>query len=467
VKHALFAALLVALGFSVGAEESAPAQAPAAAAQPAPALEEAPLRHGPLLVARVAGTINPASADFLTSAIREAEETHAALLLIELDTPGGDLASTQEIVRAMLEAKAPIAVYVPRGAWAASAGTFITLAAHVAAMAPGSSIGAAHPISVGGNNQRGPQGEDSEEKAPPIDIGLEKAENFTASFIESIAKERGRNAEWAAKAVRESVAIAADEAAKQNVVDLVAADREALLAAIDGRVVKLGAGSLRLAVKDAAARELEMGLLARFLHAIADPTFAFLFMFAGAALIWLELNTPGVGVPGVLGAACLIVAAVSFQLVPFSWLGLGLFVGGVVLVGAELFVSSYGLLLAAGIVCMLLGGSMIFDRPEVSDLDLPFWQVVVPAVGAFGVFGVFATFMVARAHRRPSKLGGEGELIGMRGVASTALAPSGTVALRGELWTADADGRIEKGEAIEVVSIEGMRLRVKRARPRS
>jgi membrane-bound serine protease (ClpP class) len=466
VKHAPFAALLVALSFSVGAEEGAPAQSPAAAAQPAPALEEAPLRDGPLLVARVAGTINPASADFLTSAIREAEETHAALLLIELDTPGGDLASTQEIVRAMLEAKAPIAVYVPRGAWAASAGTFITLAAHVAAMAPGSSIGAAHPISVGGNNQRGPQDEGSEEKAPPIDIGLEKAENFTASFIESIAKERGRNAEWAAKAVRESVAIAADEAAKQNVVDLVAADREALLAAIDGRVVKLGAGSVRLAVQDAAARELEMGLLARFLHAIADPTFAFLFMFAGAALIWLELNTPGVGVPGVLGAACLIVAAVSFQLVPFSWLGLGLFIGGVMLVGAELFVSSYGLLLAAGVVCMLLGGSMIFDRPEVSDLDLPFWQVVVPAVGAFGVFGVFATFMVARAHRRPSKLGGEGELIGMRGVASTVLAPSGTVALRGELWTADADGRIEKGEAIEVVSIEGMRLRVKRARPR-
>jgi membrane-bound serine protease (ClpP class) len=223
---------------------------------------------------------------------------------------------------------------------------------------------------------------------------------------------------------------------------------------------------VRLAVKSAAPRVIEMGLLARFLHAIADPTFAFLFMFAGAALIWLELNTPGVGVPGVLGAVCLIIAAVSFQLVPFSWLGLGLFIGGVVLVGAELFVSSYGLLLAAGVVCMLLGGSMIFDRPEVSDLDLPFWQVLVPTVGAFGVFGVFAMFMVARAHARPVKLGGEGELIGMRGLASTALAPSGTVALRGELWTADAEGRIEKGEAIEVVAVEGMRLRVRRARPR-
>jgi len=466
VKRALLAALLAASSLVASAQETPVQPAPAAAQPTAPAEPDAPLREGPLLVARLVGTINPASADFLISAIREAEETHAALLLVELDTPGGDLASTQEIVRAMLEAKAPIAVYVPRGAWAASAGTFITLAAHVAAMAPGSSIGAAHPIQVGGNNDRKPQDPGSEEPAPPIDIGLEKAENFTASFIESIAKERGRNAEWAAKAVRESVAIAADEAAAQNVVDLVAADREALLEAIDGRAVKLGAASVRLAVKGAVPRELEMGLLARFLHAIADPTFAFLFMFAGAALIWLELNTPGVGVPGVLGAACLIVAAVSFQLVPFSWLGLGLFVGGVVLVAAELFVSSYGLLLAAGIVCMLLGGSMIFERPDVSDLDLPFWQVVVPAVGAFGVFGVFAMFMVARAHRRPAKLGGEDELIGMRGVASTALAPSGTVALRGELWTADADGRIEKGEAIEVIAIEGMRLRVKRARPR-
>ncbi len=467
---ALGIALSLAFAGGVNAQEGKPASAtPDAAAEPAepaPSADAVPLRRGPLLVARLVGTINPASADFLISAVSEAQESHAALLLIELDTPGGDLASTQEIVRTMMEADVPIAVFVPRGAWAASAGTFITLAAHIAAMAPGSSIGAAHPISVGGNNERKPQDPESEELAPPIDIGLEKAENFTISFIESIARERGRNAEWAAQAVRESVAITADEAAEQNVIDLVASDRAALLTAIEGRVVKLGTGSVRLALTSGAPRELTMGLLARFLHAIADPTFAFLFMFAGAALIWLELNTPGVGVPGVLGVACLLVASVSFQLVPFSWLGLGLFLAGIGLVAAELFVSTYGVLLAAGVACMLLGGSMLFERPDVSDLDLPFWQVVVPAVGAFAAFGAFAMFAVGRTLALPSKLG-EGELLGMRGVASTAIAPSGTVALRGELWSADAEGEIAQGDSVEVIAIEGMRLRVRRAANRT
>ncbi len=468
MRRTLALALCGAIAGAAGASAQEGANATSASEAEANAgvqPELVPPREGPLLIARLAGTINPASADFLVSAVREAEATHAALLLIELDTPGGDLASTQEIVRTMMEASAPIAVFVPRGAWAASAGTFITLAAHVAAMAPGSSIGAAHPISFGGNNERKPQDPESEALAPPVDIGLEKAENFTISFIESIARERGRNAEWAAQAVRESVAITADEAAAKNVIDLVARDRGALLAVLDGRVVKLGGGSVRLALKGAPTRELTMGLLARFLHAIADPTFAFLFMFAGAALIWLELNTPGVGVPGILGAACLIVAAVSFQLVPFSWIGLGLFVAGVLLVAAELFLSTYGVLLAAGVACMLLGGSMVFERPDVSDLDLPFWQVVVPAVGTFAAFGAFAAFAVSRTLALPSRIG-EGELLGMRGVASTALAPSGTVALRGELWSADAEGDVAQGDSVEVIAVDGMRLRVRRAAKR-
>jgi membrane-bound serine protease (ClpP class) len=365
----------------------------------------------------------------------------------------------------MLRADVPIAVFVPRGAWAASAGTFITLAGHVAAMAPGSSIGAAHPITVGGNNQRKPPEGEGEALPPPSDIELEKAENFTASFIESIARERGRNVEWAAKAVRESLAISADEAAALNVVDLVASDRAALLREIDGQVVTLPSGPVRLAVKGAAPRELEMSALAKLLHAISNPTWAFLILLAGAALVWLELNTPGVGVPGILGTACLIVGGVALQMIPFSWLGLGLFVGGCVLVAAELFVGAFGLLLAAGVVCLLLGGSMLFERPDVSDLDVPFWSVVVPVVASFGVFGAFAAWSVGRVLRTPSKLG-EGELVGMRGVASTALAPSGTVSLRGELWTADAESEVARGEPVEVVAIEGMRLRVRRAEQR-
>jgi membrane-bound serine protease (ClpP class) len=460
------AACLASAALAEGPEPAPPASATATAPTAEANAERIEAREGAVLLVRVEGPIGPPSADHLIRAIEEADETRAALLLIELDTPGGYLNSTQEIVRAMLRADVPIAVFVPRGAWAASAGTFITLAAHVAAMAPGSSIGAAHPIYPGGNNERKPVDSDGETPPPPSDIELEKAENFTASFLESIAKERGRNVEWAAKAVRESVAISADEAAEQHVVDLVARDREALLAALDGRVVKLGDRSVRLVTRHADVRELKMGLLASLLHAISDPTYAFLLLLAGAALIWLELNTPGVGVPGVLGTICLIVGGVALQMIPFSWLGLGLFVGGFALVAAELFLGAYGLLLAAGLVCLLLGGSMIFERPDVSDLDVPFWSIVVPMVATVAAFGGLAAFAVGRVMRRPSKLG-ERELVGMRGVASTGLAPSGTVALRGELWSADAEGEIALGESVEVIEVDGMRLRVRRVSKRS
>jgi membrane-bound serine protease (ClpP class) len=445
------------------AAEATPAGAPGAPAESKP---EPHLRSGPVLVAKVEGAIDPASADFLVGAINQAGEARAALLLIELDTPGGYLTSTQAIVRAMLRSDVPIAVFVPRGAWAASAGTFITLAGHIAAMAPGSSIGAAHPVNPAGGNERKAADPESEELPPPADLELEKAENFTASFIASIAKERGRNVEWAAKAVRESVAISADEAVELNVIDLVADGREALLDALDGRVVDLGDTSVRLDLKHAEVRELEMGFLSKLLHAIADPQWAFLILVAGAALVWLELNTPGIGVPGVLGTACLIVGAVALQMVPFSWLGLGLFIGGFALVAAELFVGAYGLLLGAGVVCLLLGGSMIFDRPDVSDLDVPFWSIVMPVVASFAAFGALAALAIGRVIRAPSRIG-EGELLGMRGVASTPLAPSGTVSLRGELWSADAEGEVAQGDAVEVTGVEGMRLRVRRATKRS
>jgi membrane-bound serine protease (ClpP class) len=463
------AALCVALGLVAHAEapeaEAAPSTTAPAAAEP-----EATLREGPILVARVEGTINPASTDFLISAIDEAERVSASLLLIELDTPGGILKSTQQIVQAMLAADVPIAVFVsPRGAWAASAGTFLTMAAHVAAMAPGSSIGAAHPVNPYGSNERPAEeseGAPTAEPQPPSDLDLEKAENFTISFIESIAEERGRNVEWAAQAVRDSVAVSAEQAVALNVVDLVARDREDLIAQLDGRVVDLDGERVRLALAEAPVRELEMGTLARFLHTIWDPYYALLLLFAGGTLLWIEFTTPGIGVPGILGAACLIVAIVSLQVVPFSWLGLGLFVVGFALFATELALGAYGLLFAAGAVCMLLGGSMLFDRPDASDLNVPFWTTVAPIVGGFGAFAIFVGVSVGRVLRKPSAIG-VGELIGMRGVAASALAPSGSVSLRGELWSADADGEIAKGDAVEVTAVEGMRLRVRRATRRA
>lgn len=458
---ALAWALGVSLAFAARADEPVPASTPAQA-QPS-----AVVRDGPVLVATIKGTINPASADYLVNAIDQAEREGAALLIVELDTPGGILSAAQKIVQAILDADVPIAVFVsPRGAWAASAGAFITMAGHVAAMTPDSSIGAAHPVNPFGANSRAPQAKDGEAVAPPTDIELEKAENFTVSFIEAIAKERGRNVEWAGKAVRESIAATANEALELGVIDLVVRDRAALLAGVEGREVELSSGRVRISVAGSEPRELPMGMLARFLHAIWDPTIALMLLTAGGVLLWMEFSTPGVSVPGVLGVACILVGAVSLSVVPFSWLGLLLFASGLVLMGLEVVTPAHGALFAAGVVAMLLGGTLVFDRPDASDVTVPFWSVVAPIVGSFAAFAGLVAYAVGRVIRKPSRLG-ENELIGMRGVASTALAPSGTVALRGELWSADAEGEIAQGEIVEVTEIEGMRLHVRRAPKRS
>jgi membrane-bound serine protease (ClpP class) len=250
------------------------------------------------------------------------------------------------------------------------------------------------------------------------------------------------------------------------VIDLVARDRAALLAQIDGRTVELPDGPVRLSLAGAPQRELRMGLIAQFLHTIWNPVIALMLLSAGGILLWVEFSTPGVSVPGVLGVACILVGAVSLSVVPFSWLGLLLFAGGLAMMGLEALTPTHGLLFVSGVIAMLLGGSMVFDRPDASDLNVPFWSVVAPIVGTFAAFAALVAYAVGRVIRRPSKLG-EGELIGMRGVAASALNPSGTVTLRGELWSADADGEIGQGEPVEVTEIEGMRLHVRRAAKRS
>ncbi len=429
-----------------------------AAALAAKAPAEAPLarRSGPVYVARIAGSINPASSDYLQKAIARSEQEGAALLVIELDTPGGLVASTKDIIQAMLNARVPVAVYVaPQGAWAGSAGTFITIAAHVAAMAPGSSIGAAHPVGIGG--------------APPAEEGKEdhaaqKAENLLAAFIESIARERERNVEWAVKAVRESVAVTAEEALRLKVIDLVASDRRELLRRIDGRAVKLGGERVTLAIAGAAEVEIPMPLLTRFLNVLVDPNVAVLLLMAGVLGLYVELNQPGALVPGVVGGICLVLALVAMQILPFSWLGLLLLASGVALLAAEAFVGSYGLLFAAGLVCFLVGGSMLFDRPEVSDLDVDFWSVLVPAVAGLGAFGALVVYALGRTLGRP-QTAGVGELLGMLGTATTELGPSGTVFVRGEYWRARATEPVAPRERVEVVDVRGLELTVRRAPP--
>jgi membrane-bound serine protease (ClpP class) len=406
---------------------------------------------------RVSGTINPASSDFIQKAIARSADDGAVALLLELDTPGGLVSSTKDIIQAMLNAKVPVIVYVaPQGAWAGSAGTFITLAGHIAAMAPGTSIGAAHPVGVG------PGGGEGNDKGK--DVASEKAENLLAAYIESIAKERERNVEWAKKAVRESVAITSDEALKLKVIDLVAGSQSELLAAVDGRKVKIGGTTQTLATKDVEVRHIEMDLLQRFLHVLASPDIAVVLLLAGMLGLYVEFTQPGLVLPGVIGAVCLVLGAIALQILPFSWLGLILFFGGLLLLVAEIKINSYGILFALGIACLLLGGLMTFDLPEASDLDVSFWSVLMPAVTTLGAIAAVVVLTVGRAMRR-RQVAGVGEMIGLVGRAYGPLSPEGAVFVRGEYWTARADQPIATDERVEVVAVEGMRLRVRRAPP--
>ena len=431
--------------------------APALAAQKPEATE----RRGPIAIARIDGSINPASSDYLQRAIEEAAASDAVILLIELDTPGGLVASTQDIIQAMLASRVPIVVYVaPQGAWAGSAGTFITLAGHVAAMAPGSSIGAAHPVGIGGGSPS-PEGEGGK---PSVEG--QKAENLMASFIESIAKKRGRNVEWAEKAVRESVAATAEEALQLKVIDLVARDRAELLAQLDGRVVQTDQGPQRLLVAGAAQHEIEMSLLTRILNVVVDPNIAMLLLMAGLLGLYVEFSQPGLVLPGVLGAGCLILAMIAMQVLPFSWVGVLLVLLGVGLLVAEGFLSSFGVLFLVGLGCLLIGGVMLFDRPDLSDLTVDFWRVLVPITVGFGLCVGLLLLAIGRV-ARSAQVAGVEQLVGMIGVASTRLAPSGTVFVHGEYWSADAAEPVEANERVELLAVEGLRLRVRRAPQRS
>ena len=351
-------------------------------------------------VVTISGSINPASSDYLQKAIALSQSDGAEAILILLDTPGGLLSSTKDIIQAILNAEVPVVVYVsPRGAWAASAGTFITLAGHIAAMSPGTSIGAASPISVSGSG--GERDEDNKRQ----DVAAEKAEKFTAAFIKSIAKERNRNVEWAMKSVREADAIAQDEALELGVIDLVATARADLLRQIDGWEVVIAGESRILATADIEIRVIEMEPLTRLFNFLASPDLAVLLVMAGLLGLYIEFNQPGLIIPGVVGGVCLILAAIAFQILPFSWVGLMLMFLGMGLLIAEVFVTSYGLLFSGGVICFLLGGSMLFDLPEVSDLNVSFWSVLVPVTVAFSLFAGVVVFAVGRSMGREQTVG--------------------------------------------------------------
>jgi membrane-bound serine protease (ClpP class) len=395
--------------------------------------------------------ITPVTVRLLTMALERAQSEGAQALLVQLNTPGGLERSMRSLVQTLLGSPSPVIVYVaPTGARAASAGVFITMAAHVAAMAPATNIGAAHPVAVGGSMDKEMS---------------KKVENDAAAFARSIATERGRNAEWAEKAVRSSVSATEREAVKLRVVDLVAESVPDLLARIDGRVLKTPKGPVTLATKDAPVKIIEVRFRDRFLALISDPSIAYLLMMAGMLGIFFELSNPGSILPGVIGGISLILAFFAFQSLPVNWAGLLLILFGVVLLIAEIKVVSHGVLAIGGVIAMLLGSLMLYDVPEAGGIRLS-WFVIIPTVGTTAGLVFFAVTMGVRALYRPS-VTGSSAMVGRIGVTRTAFGPEGQVLIDGELWRAvSPDGRIEAGETVQVTAIDGLTLKVTRSAQR-
>lgn len=397
----------------------------------------------PALVIRVEGVIAPSSADFITSAIKRADRELAEVLVIELDTPGGLDLSMRSIIKEMLAAERPIVAYVsPSGARAASAGAFITLAAHVAAMAPGTNIGAAHPVNMGGQMDKEMN---------------KKVTNDAAAYIRTIAERRGRNVQWAEDAVRKSVSATEKEALKLKIIDFVSESLEDLIASLDGREVTTAKGKVVLHTKGVEVKRIEMSLRDKVLKVISDPTIAYVLLMLGMAGLYFEFSTPGAILPGILGGICLILAFYAFQTLPINYAGLLLILLAIILFLAEVKVASHGVLAAGGIAAMILGSLMLIKRSE------PFMRISLVAIlvttAATAAFFVFLVAVGLKAQRQKTTTGVEG-LIGQVGTARTPLRPEGRVFVGGELWSARCEEGAEVGEKVRVMAVKGLMLAV-------
>ncbi len=395
-------------------------------------------------VLRVDGTINPVLAGYIDRGIGLAEE-HGAVCIIELDTPGGLDTSMRDIVQSILEADVPVVVYVPPGARAASAGAFITIAAHVAAMAPGTAIGAAHPVAIG-------EGGMDETMA-------EKVVNDAVAYIRSIAEMRGRNADWAEAAVRESASVSAEEAQALGVIDIVADNLDQLVSQLDGWQVTLLSGEVvTLDTANADINYIDMGTTERFLFTISDPNIAYILLSLGMMGIFFELASPGAIFPGVVGAICLLLGFYSLGMLPVNYAGVLLIVLAFGLFVAEVFITSHGLLALGGIASLTIGSMVLMSNP-MFQINKGLIAGVVIVITAFFVFAVGA---IVRTHRTRQQTGREA-MVGKVAVARTPLDPTGTVFVHGERWEATVDeGRVEPGEEVVITEVDGLRLRVTR-----
>lgn len=398
---------------------------------------------GEVVVIEFEGPINPGMASYVKRGLDEAATRGARAVVIQMDTPGGLVTSMRTIIKDIMNSPVPVAVFVgPKGAGAASAGVMITVAGHVAAMSPGTNIGAAHPVMAGGR-----------------DIGQtmsEKVVHDMAAYGRGIAEERGRNGEWVERAIRESVSITAEEAVAHNVVDMIADDVSDLLSKLDGRTIHFRGKEMSLEVEGATVINYTPGFRDRVLKTISDPNIAYILMMIGLAGIYFELSNPGAIFPGVIGGISLILAFYSLQTLPVNYAGLLLIVLAVILFIAEVMITSYGVLSIGGLISLTIGSIMLFEDVGVS------LRLLFPTIILMAGFFLVVTSLAFKAYRSRTKTGSEG-IVGSVGVARERLDPEGLVFVHGELWRGRAAEPIERGAVVEVESLDGLVLCVKPA----
>ena len=402
-----------------------------------------------IIVIEVEGAINPVVAEFVTNEIRSANTSSEELIVIRMDTPGGLDTSMRKIIKAIQNSEIPVASFVsPSGSRAASAGTFITIASHIAAMEPGTNIGAAHPVNLMG----GGTGEQAK-------VMEDKVVNDASAYIRSLAEQRGRNAHWAELSVRKSVSVSAEEAKRLNVIDLVAANLDSLVLALDKREVKLRGSIITLNTAERNITFKEMNSRQRILGIIASPNVAYVLMILGLVGLYFELSNPGLILPGVVGSISLVLALYAMQTLPINYAGLLLIILGVVLLIAEVNVMSYGLLAMSGAISIFLGSIMLIDS------DDPAMQIskmiLYPTLGMTFLFSIGSIYLAKKAHQLRTTTGMEG-LLGEIGVVKETLNPEGRVLIHGEMWKAESDTVISVGEKVSVEVVKGLKIQVRK-----
>jgi membrane-bound serine protease (ClpP class) len=401
-----------------------------------------------VIVVKISGSINPAVAEYISHEISQANADQEALIVLHMDTPGGLDTSMRQIIKKIQGSQVPVASFVaPSGSRAASAGTFITIASHIAAMAPGTNIGAAHPVNMMGGGGESEQAKTMEHKVV----------NDAAAYIRSLAQLRNRNEHWAELAVVKSVSISAEEAMRLNVIDLVAADVKALVLAVDGREVQVASGSVTLKTGNLQIVYHEMNPRQKFLDIISSPNVAYILMMIGMVGLYFELSNPGLVLPGVIGAISLILALYAMQTLPINYAGLLLILFGVILFIAEISIMSYGLLSVSGVISLFLGSTMLIDSDDPA-LQIS-RAILYPTLGLTVVLSVGIVVLATRT-RNLKKLGGMDGMIGETGLVKDALNPVGRVQVHGELWEAEAEGPVAEGETVRVDSVAGLKIKV-------